>query len=112
METKALQAYGESQLSYLPFLGLSPWIWLHQAHDTTSPTKVRELEGMKDREELEKTPIKLLEDKIPPFLGDGGPNVYYDWEMEMEQNLECFDCEDMIKVKLITLFFEGYALIW
>ncbi|RDY06546.1 hypothetical protein CR513_09450, partial [Mucuna pruriens] len=38
---------------------------------------------------------------------DGGLNVYYDWEMKVEQNLEYFDYEDMIKIKLITLAFEG-----
>ncbi|RDX84866.1 hypothetical protein CR513_34015, partial [Mucuna pruriens] len=42
---------------------------------------------------------------------DRGPNLYYDWEMKMEQNFECFDCDDMVKVKLIALSFEGYALI-
>ncbi|RDY14379.1 hypothetical protein CR513_00563, partial [Mucuna pruriens] len=29
-----------------------------------------------------------------------------------EQNLECIDCDDMIRIKPITLSFEGYALIW
>ncbi|RDX98401.1 hypothetical protein CR513_18679, partial [Mucuna pruriens] len=33
-------------------------------------------------------------------------------KMKVEQNLKCIDCDDMIKVKLIALSFEGYALIW
>ncbi|RDY08347.1 hypothetical protein CR513_07432, partial [Mucuna pruriens] len=32
--------------------------------------------------------------------------------LEVEQNIECIDYDDMIKVKLIALSFEGYALIW
>ncbi|RDX77612.1 hypothetical protein CR513_42230, partial [Mucuna pruriens] len=30
----------------------------------------------------------------------------------VEQNLECIDYDDMIKVKLIALSFKRYALIW
>ncbi|RDY09376.1 hypothetical protein CR513_06263, partial [Mucuna pruriens] len=31
---------------------------------------------------------------------------------KVEKNLDCIDCEYLIKVKLICLSFEGYALIW
>ncbi|RDX65020.1 hypothetical protein CR513_56354, partial [Mucuna pruriens] len=40
--------------------------------------------------------------KIPPFSGKGDP----------KQNLDCIDCEDLIKVKLIASYFKGYTLIW
>ncbi|RDY12135.1 hypothetical protein CR513_03107, partial [Mucuna pruriens] len=64
------------------------------------------------KEDPKRTPIELIKGKISPFLCDRRPNVYYDWEMEVKQNLECFDCEDVIKVKLIILSFKYYALIW
>ncbi|RDX77256.1 hypothetical protein CR513_42652, partial [Mucuna pruriens] len=64
-----------------------------------------------EKEEYKRTPIELIKVKIPPFVGDGGPNVYYDWELKVKQHLKSFDCEDMIKVKLLTLSFEGYVLI-
>ncbi|RDX91527.1 hypothetical protein CR513_26484, partial [Mucuna pruriens] len=31
---------------------------------------------------------------------------------KVEQNLECINCNDMIKVKIIALSFEGHAFIW
>ncbi|RDX76543.1 hypothetical protein CR513_43452, partial [Mucuna pruriens] len=49
-------------------------------------------------EEPKRIPINILKGKIPPFLGDRGLN-YLDYNY-------------MVKVKLITLGFEGYTLIW
>ncbi|RDX95893.1 hypothetical protein CR513_21519, partial [Mucuna pruriens] len=31
---------------------------------------------------------------------------------KIEQNIDCINCEDLTKVKLIALSLEGYALIW
>ncbi|RDX65377.1 hypothetical protein CR513_55968, partial [Mucuna pruriens] len=60
----------------------------------------------RSKEEHERHKDELIKGKIPPFLGDGGLNAYYDWKMKVEQNLECYDCEDMVKVKLIAPSFE------
>ncbi|RDX70543.1 hypothetical protein CR513_50199, partial [Mucuna pruriens] len=57
------------------------------------------------KEKPKRTPIELLK-------GDEGPIAYYNWEFKVEKNLECFDYEDTIKFKLITLGFKGYTLIW
>ncbi|RDY01741.1 hypothetical protein CR513_14896, partial [Mucuna pruriens] len=37
---------------------------------------------------------------------------YYDWELKVMQNLDCLNCDDYTKVRLIALSFKGYALIW
>ncbi|RDX90350.1 hypothetical protein CR513_27788, partial [Mucuna pruriens] len=58
------------------------------------------------------SPWDLIKGKIPPFFGNGSADDYYSWELKVEQNLDCINCEDLIKVKLITLSFEGYAFIW
>ncbi|RDX95638.1 hypothetical protein CR513_21806, partial [Mucuna pruriens] len=34
------------------------------------------------------------------------------YELKVYQNLECSNYEDLIKVKLIALSFEGYTLVW
>ncbi|RDY01452.1 hypothetical protein CR513_15225, partial [Mucuna pruriens] len=57
-------------------------------------------------------PWDLIKDKIPPFTGKGSVDDYYDWELKVTQNLDYINCEDLTKVKLITLSFEGYALVW
>ncbi|RDX62028.1 hypothetical protein CR513_59683, partial [Mucuna pruriens] len=40
-------------------------------------------------------PIDVLKGKIPLFFVDRAPNIYYDWEMKVEKNLECLDFENM-----------------
>ncbi|RDX91858.1 hypothetical protein CR513_26106, partial [Mucuna pruriens] len=46
---------------------------------------------------IKKNPWSLIKGKIPSFSGNGNTDWYYDLEL---------------KVRLITLSFEGYALIW
>ncbi|RDX94570.1 hypothetical protein CR513_23030, partial [Mucuna pruriens] len=77
--------------------------------EITKSEKVRRHDRLRD--EPKRNPMNLIKDKIPPFAGKDDPNDY-DWEMKVKQNFECIDCKDMIKVKLIALSFEGYALIW
>ncbi|RDX95744.1 hypothetical protein CR513_21687, partial [Mucuna pruriens] len=38
--------------------------------------------------------------------------LYYDWELKVEQNLDCINCEDLTKVKVIALSYKDYVLIW
>ncbi|RDX70810.1 hypothetical protein CR513_49910, partial [Mucuna pruriens] len=33
---------------------------------------------------------------------------YYDWELKVKQNLDCFNCEDLVKVKLIAFYKKIY----
>ncbi|RDX85165.1 hypothetical protein CR513_33682, partial [Mucuna pruriens] len=50
----------------------------------------------------------LLKGKIPSFSGSDSVDDYYDWELKVSQNLECINCKDLTKVKLIVLV----ALVW
>ncbi|RDY08339.1 hypothetical protein CR513_07423, partial [Mucuna pruriens] len=52
------------------------------------------------RDEQKKSPWDLIKGKIPPFSSN------------VEENLDCINCEDSINVKLIALSFEECALIW
>ncbi|RDX69790.1 hypothetical protein CR513_51044, partial [Mucuna pruriens] len=49
---------------------------------------------------------------FPPFLGENKLNLYMEWEMKVEQLFGCHDINEGIKVKLVTLEFSGYALVW
>ncbi|RDX83039.1 hypothetical protein CR513_36088, partial [Mucuna pruriens] len=64
------------------------------------------------REEPRRGEMDGLKCKIAPFLGESYLDGYLDWEMKVEQIFECFDFNDRMKVKLVTLEFSGYALVW
>ncbi|RDY03257.1 hypothetical protein CR513_13175, partial [Mucuna pruriens] len=50
--------------------------------------------------------------KIPPFLGNCKPEVYVDWELKVEQILGCFNLHGRRVVRLVTLEFSDYVLVW
>ncbi|RDY05305.1 hypothetical protein CR513_10878, partial [Mucuna pruriens] len=52
------------------------------------------------KNESKKIPWDLIKGKIPSFSSNGSVNHYYDQELKGEQNLDCINCEDLIKVKL------------
>ncbi|RDX94054.1 hypothetical protein CR513_23608, partial [Mucuna pruriens] len=55
--------------------------------------------------ELKKNPWDIIKDKIPPFTRSAN-------ELKVAQNLDCINCEDLTKVKLIPFSFEDYAQVW
>ncbi|RDX99998.1 hypothetical protein CR513_16870, partial [Mucuna pruriens] len=74
--------------------------------------KIRTLSKMKEKEVMrskESNSGDSHDESCASHNSDA--NDYYDWELKVEQNLDCIDCEDLIEVKLIALSFEGYTLI-
>lgn len=53
-----------------------------------------------------------LKCKIPSFLRDSNSDAYLDWDMKVEQILECFDFNEETRVKVVTFSFCGYTLTW
>ncbi|RDX94944.1 hypothetical protein CR513_22604, partial [Mucuna pruriens] len=50
--------------------------------------------------------------KILLFEGNYKPEVYIDWELKVEQMITSFGIQGQIGVRLVTLVFGDYSLIW
>ena len=49
--------------------------------------------------------------KIPTFKETYDPDLYHEWEMKVEQVFNCYNYNEE-NIKLTSLEFEGYALVW
>ena len=49
---------------------------------------------------------------ISTFKGTYDLEVYLEWEMQVEQVFACYNYNEEKKIKLVSLEFEGYALVW
>ncbi|XP_071916198.1 uncharacterized protein [Coffea arabica] len=56
--------------------------------------------------------LKGVKIKIPAFQGKSSPEAYLEWEQRIEMVFECQDYTDDQKVKLATLDFTDYAIVW
>ncbi|XP_027157122.1 uncharacterized protein LOC113758480 [Coffea eugenioides] len=56
--------------------------------------------------------LKGVKIKIPAFQGKSSPEAYLEWEQRIEMVFECQDYTDDQKVKLATLEFTDYAIVW
>ena len=56
--------------------------------------------------------IEEVKVKIPTFKGTYDLEVYLEWEMKVEQVFSCYNYNEEKKIKLASLEFEGYALVW
>ncbi|XP_071917024.1 uncharacterized protein [Coffea arabica] len=56
--------------------------------------------------------LKGVKIKIPSFQGKSSPEAYLEWEQRIEMVFECQDYTDEQKVKLATLEFTDYAIVW
>jgi len=50
--------------------------------------------------------------KILTFKETYDPEVYLEWEMKVEQVFACYDSNEEKKIKLTSLEFEKYVLVW
>ena len=50
--------------------------------------------------------------KIPPFSGNGSPDNFLDREQHVEKVFECYEYDELTKVKLVALEFSGCAASW
>ncbi|RDX93074.1 hypothetical protein CR513_24718, partial [Mucuna pruriens] len=73
-------------------------------------------EEMRERhdriEEPRKEELDISKCKIPPFLGNFKCMVYVDWGLKVEQILGYFNLHGRMVVRLVTLEFGDYALVW
>ena len=49
---------------------------------------------------------------IPPFRGKSDPEAYIEWELKVEKFFSCHTLTEERKIKLATLEFTDYALVW
>ena len=50
--------------------------------------------------------------KIPSFQGENDPEVYLEWEKNVEFIFECHNYSKEKNVKLVVIEFIDYAIIW
>ena len=50
--------------------------------------------------------------KISTFKRTCDPEVYLEWKMKVEQVFACYNYNEEKNIKLASLEFEGYALVW
>lgn len=55
--------------------------------------------------------IEGVKVKIPTFKETYDPDLYHEWEMKVEQVFNCYNYNEE-NIKLTSLEFEGYALVW
>ncbi|RDY09315.1 hypothetical protein CR513_06317, partial [Mucuna pruriens] len=64
------------------------------------------------REEDRRDKLEMRKCKIPQFVRNCKPEIYIDWELKVEQVISSFDIQGQKGVRLVTLAYEDYALIW
>ncbi|GKV49074.1 hypothetical protein SLEP1_g55845 [Rubroshorea leprosula] len=62
-----------------------------------------------DRQDHDLGSIKM---KIPLFQGKNDPDVYLEWEKKVELVFDCHNYSEEKKVKLATVEFTNYAVMW
>ena len=50
--------------------------------------------------------------KIPSFQGKNDPEAYLEWEKKMEWVFDCHNYLELKKLKLATIEFSDYAIVW
>ncbi|RDX96379.1 hypothetical protein CR513_20972, partial [Mucuna pruriens] len=84
-----------------------PREWNESVSSTYVPTRHR-----RPRKEHRRKEMDGMKCKLPPFLRESKPNSYLEWEMKVEKIFEYFDFNKRMKVKLVTIEFSGYTLVW
>ena len=56
--------------------------------------------------------IEGVKMRIPIFKGTYDPEVCLEWEMKVEQVSACYNYNEEKKIKLASLEFERYSLVW
>ncbi|XP_057990695.1 uncharacterized protein LOC110653932 [Hevea brasiliensis] len=66
-------------------------------------------DGNEERVDGNLASIKM---QIPPFHGKDNPDVYLEWERQVELIFECHHYSEEKKVKLAAVEFKEYAIVW
>lgn len=56
--------------------------------------------------------IEGVKIKVPTFHGKNDYEAYLEWETKMEQVFDCHHYNERKKVKVASLEFKDYALVW
>ena len=56
--------------------------------------------------------LRSIKLKIPAFQGRNDPELYLEWEKKVELVFECHNYSEEKKVKLATVEFTDYAIVW
>ncbi|XP_071923187.1 uncharacterized protein [Coffea arabica] len=62
--------------------------------------------------DMPKNEIKGLKIQVPAFKGKSDPEAYLEWEGRIEMVFDCYDYSEEQKVKVATVEFTDYALVW
>ncbi|RDY11052.1 hypothetical protein CR513_04337, partial [Mucuna pruriens] len=87
-------------------------------HEREEPRREKryEEEPRRERKRYEedprRAPLDALKCKIPLFIRNKDAESYLEWEMKIDQVLECVNYDDYVKVRMVIYEFSGYALVW
>ena len=88
-------------------------------HHGTKGANYEDYSASEDEERAErpkrdttKDALKGLKIKIPTFQGRSDPEAYSEWEVRIEMVFDCYDYSEEQKVKIATVEFTDYALVW
>ncbi|KAK7263636.1 hypothetical protein RJT34_31230 [Clitoria ternatea] len=80
----------------------------HNTSDNEEETRQRRHHDHR-RNDIGLREVKL---EIPPFNGKSDIEAYLEWEMRVEQIFKSHQIKDDKKVRIATLSFQNYALVW
>ena len=66
----------------------------------------------KPRRDTSPNALKGLKIQVPAFKGKSDPEAYLEWEGRIEMVFDCYDYSEEQKVKVATVEFTDYALVW
>jgi len=86
----------------------------HESSDENERRERRDERNERNRELVRDIDRDIKENKlqIPIFHGKSDVDAYLNWEMKIEQIFTCYEIRDDKKLKLATLEFQNYALVW
>ncbi|RDX73320.1 hypothetical protein CR513_47094, partial [Mucuna pruriens] len=77
------------------------------------PPRVKGVGNMKKKkEEPKEEEVDMTKCKIPPFFGNCDSDTYLDRELKVEQILNYFNLHGRMVVRIVTLKFGDYVLVW
>ncbi|KAL4285265.1 hypothetical protein GQ457_16G017660 [Hibiscus cannabinus] len=87
-------------------------VYDEQAYERTSEQHVRRQEPRnRVRPQIDNN-LSNIKITFPPFQGKTDPEAYLEWEKKIEHIFECHNYSELKKVKLASIEFMDYALIW
>nr|XP_027062822.1 uncharacterized protein LOC113689218 [Coffea arabica] len=83
-----------------------------EAHSEDYSASEDEERPEKPKRDTPKNELKGLKIQVPAFKGKSDPEAYLEWEGRIEMIFDCYDYSEEQKVKVATVEFTNYALVW